>query len=48
MVKKKKKKKSTFNAGDLGSFPWSGRFPGEVSGNLLQYSCREKPVDRGA
>ena len=32
-------KESTCNAGDLGSIPGSGRFPGEGNGNLLQYSC---------
>ena len=28
--------------------PGSGRFPGEGNGNPFQYSCLEKPVDRGA
>ena len=32
-------KESTCNAGDTGSVPGSGRFPGEGNGNLLQYSC---------
>ena len=27
------------NAGDLGSFPGSGRSPGEGNSNPLQYSC---------
>ena len=39
------------NAGDLGdssSIPGSGRFPGGGRGNLLQYSCLENPLDRGA
>ena len=36
------------NAGDLGSLPGSGRFPGEGNGNPLQYSCLENPKDRGA
>ena len=36
------------NAGDLGSIPGSGRFPGERNGNPLQYSCLENPTDRGA
>ena len=36
------------NAGDLGSIPGSGRFPGEGNGNPLQYSCLENPMDRGA
>ena len=33
---------------DLGSIPWSRRSPGEGNGNILQYSCLENPVDRGA
>ena len=39
------------NAGDVreaGSIPGSGRSPGERNGNLLQYSCLENPMDRGA
>ena len=32
-------KASVYNAGDLGSIPGSGRFPGEGNGNPLQYSC---------
>ena len=36
------------NAGDVGSFPGSGRCPGEGNGNPLQYSCVENPMDRGA
>ena len=36
-------KESTCNAGDTGSVPGSGRFPGEGNGNLLQYSCLEIP-----
>ena len=35
-------KASAYNAGDLGSIPGSGRFPGEGNGNPLQYSCLEK------
>ena len=31
-------KESTCNVGDLGSIPGLGRFPGEGSGYLLQYS----------
>ena len=31
-------KESTCNAGDLGSIPGSGSFPGEEKGYLLQYS----------
>ena len=30
-----------------GSIPGSGRSPGEVDGNPLQYSCLENPMDRG-
>ena len=39
------------NAGDIrdvGSVPGSGRSPGEENGNLLQYSCLENSMDRGA
>ena len=36
------------NAGDPGSIPGSGRFPGEGNGNLLQYSCLGNPTDWGA
>ena len=32
---------------DAGSFPGSGRSPGEGHGNLLQYSYLENPMDRG-
>ena len=35
------------NAGDLGSVPGLGRFPGEGNDNQLQYSCLENPMDRG-
>ena len=41
-------KESTCNAGDMGSIPGLGRYPGEGNGNPLQYSCLENPVDRGA
>ena len=41
-------KKSTCNAGDLGSIPGSGRSPGEGSGYPLKYSYLENPMDRGA
>ena len=34
--------------GDLGSIPGLGRSPGEGNGNLLQYSCLENSMDRGA
>ena len=39
---------SACNAGDPGSNPGLGRSPGEGSGNPLQYSCLENPMDRGA
>ena len=45
------KKKSACNAddiGDLGSIPGSGRSLGGGNGNLLQYSCLENSMDRGA
>ena len=34
--------------GDLGSITGLGRFPGEGSGYLLQYSGLENSMDRGA
>ena len=34
--------------GDAGSIPGSGRSPGGVNGNPLQYSCQDNPMDRGA
>ena len=36
------------DAGDSGSVPGSGRSPGIGNGNLLQYSCLDNPMDRGA
>jgi len=36
------------SAGDAGSIPGWGRFPGGGNGNPLQYSCLENPIDRGA
>ena len=33
---------------DVSSVPGLGRSPGEGKGNLLQYSCLENPMDRGA
>ena len=36
------------NAGDVGSTPGSGRSSGEGNGNLLQYPCLEKSMDRDA
>ena len=34
--------------GDLGSIPGLERSPGGENGNPLQYSCLQKPMDRGA
>ena len=40
---------SAEDAEDTGSIPGSGRFPGGGNGNpVLQYSCLESPMDRGA
>ena len=36
------------SAGNTGSIPGPGRFPGEGSGNPFQYSCLENLMDRGA
>ena len=36
------------NVGDVGSIPGSGGSPGGGDGNLLQDSCLENPMDRGA
>ena len=41
-------KNPSANAGDVDSIPGSGRSPGEGNGNLLQHSCLENPMDRGA
>ena len=41
-------KESACNTGDLGLIPRLGRSPGEGNGNLLQYSCLENAMDRGA
>ena len=44
-------KNPPINARDLrdpGSIPGSGRSPGEGNGNLLQCSCLENPMERGA
>ena len=32
----------------MGYAPWVRKIPGEENGNLLQNSCLENPVDRGA
>ena len=39
---------SAGGTGDLGSIPGLGRSPGGGHSNPLQYSCLEKPVERGA
>ena len=36
------------DARDARSIPGSGRSPGGGIGSLLQYSCLENPMDRGA
>ena len=41
-------KASACSEGDMGSIPGCGRSSGEGNGNLLQYSCLENPMDRGA
>ena len=44
-------KESACNAGDaevIGLIPGSGRSSGGGHGNLLQFSCLENPMDRGA
>jgi len=41
-------KESSHNMGDLGLIPGLGRSPGEGNGNILQYSCLENSMDRGA
>ena len=40
-------KESTCNAGDVGSIPGLGRFPGGGNDNPFQYSCLQNPMDRG-
>ena len=39
---------SARDARDLGLTPGLGRSPGGGNGTLLQYSCMENPMDRGA
>ena len=39
---------SACKEGDLGLIPGLGRSPGEGNGYLLQYSCLENPIDKGA
>ena len=46
--KKKKKKKTAYNAEDLDSISALGRYPGEGNHNPLQYSFLENSMDRGA
>ena len=41
-------KASACNVADLDLIPGSGRSSGEGNGNLLQYSCLENSMDRGA
>ena len=41
-------KASACNAGDTSSIPGLGRSPGEGTGNPLQYSCLENPMEGGA
>ena len=41
-------KESTCSEVDEGSIPGSGRPPGVGNSNLLQYSCLENPMHRGA
>ena len=38
-------KESACHAGDLSSIPRLGRYPGEGSGNPLQYFSLENPMD---
>ena len=38
---------SVCNAGELGSIPVLGKFPGEGNGYPFQYSCLENSMDRG-
>ena len=41
-------KESACSVGDLGSVPGPGRSPAAGNDYLLQYSCLENPMDRGA
>ena len=36
------------DTGDVGFILGLRQSPGEENGNLLQYSCQESPMDRGA
>ena len=42
------RKEFAHNARDLGLIPGSGRAPGEGNDYLLQRSCLENPIGRGA
>ena len=41
-------KESTYNAGDMGSIPGLGGYPGEENCNPLQYSWLGNSMGRGA
>ena len=41
-------KEFTCNAGNLGSIPGMGRYPGGGHGNPFQDSCLENPIDSEA
>ena len=41
-------KESVCHVGDSGWIPGSEQFPGEGSGDPLQYSCLGNPMDQGA
>ena len=41
-------KEAACSAGDQGSIPELGRFLADENGSLLQYSCLETSMDRGA
>ena len=41
-------KEAACNAGDMGSIPGLGRFPGVENDYPLQYSCLENSMDREA
>ena len=48
MRKKKNPPANAGDTGDVGSVPGLGRSPEGGSGNLLQYSFHNNPMDRGA
>lgn len=41
-------KEFSCQAGDVGSMPGLGRYPGEGSGSQFQHSFLNNPMDRGA